>query len=208
MIDWSCLLNPFDFKNYLWPHAKFYDKQVQIVNSVWYEAHKTIVPAGNKLGKDYIGGFLALWAFLTGGGHGFKTESRVITTSVKDDHLRVMWGEIGRWIQSCREPLEYPKGPLIINHRDIKKVVNGKECKISYLRGMVSETGEGLAGHHADYTLLIVDEASGVANQVFTQGDTWAKRMLIIGNPNPTENYFKKWVKAGDVRIEDEYEGQ
>jgi hypothetical protein len=71
-------------------------------------------------------------------------------------------------------------------------------CKISYLLGMVSQKGEGMAGHHARYTLGIIDEASGVDDLVYTQMDTWAKRKLIIGNPNPTENFFKKLVVGGD----------
>jgi hypothetical protein len=120
---------------------------------------------------------------------------------VKDDHLRVLWGEIGRFVQSSKYPLTADKGgPLIFNHRDIRKVVRGQECKISYLRGMVSEKGEGLAGHHAPYTLGLGDEASGLDNMVYTQIDTWAKRKLFIGNPNQgCDNFFYEGVEAGDL---------
>ncbi len=177
----------------MWPHVTFYDKEWEIIYSV-EDNDETYVPAGNMLGKDYTAGFIAVKQFLC------NEEVRIITTSVKDDHLRVLWGEIGRFIQSAAYPLERDKGgPLIINHRDIRKVVRGEECKISYLRGMVSEKGEGMAGHHAKYTLMIGDEASGIDDLVYTQGDTWAKKKLFIGNPNPCENFFKKAVKAGDL---------
>lgn len=147
-----------------------------------------------------MAGFIALWVFLT------HREVRIVTTSVKDDHLRVLWGEIGRFIQSSRIPLTRDKGgPLIVNHRDIRKIdpVTKKECKISYLRGMVSEKGEGMAGHHAAATLAILDEASGIDDIVYTQVDTWARRKLIIGNCNQCENFFRRGVKAGDLVAEE-----
>lgn len=129
---------------------------------------------------------------------------RIVTTSVKDDHLRVLWGEIGRFIQTSKHPLEVKEGgPFIVNHRDVRKMVCGQRCEISYLRGMVSERGEGMAGHHAAYTLCIIDEASGVDDMVYTQQATWARKLLAIGNPNPPgagNQFFFKAVKAGDLK--------
>lgn len=197
----AAMRDPIKFARVLWPDVRFYAKQQEIIYSVEYNA-ETYVPAGNKLGKDFVAGFIALRTFLT------YREVRVITTSVKDDHLRVLWGEIGRFIQSAAIPLTADKGgPLILNHRDVRKLKrdplaggNGLvECKISYLRGMVSERGEGMAGHHAAMTLVIIDEASGVDDVVYTQGATWAKRMLFIGNPNACENFFRRGVEAGDL---------
>lgn len=185
--------DPLGFVAEWWPDVRLFDKQEEILLSVWGN-DETVVPAGNMLGKDYVAALAALYGFLC------HPVARVITTSVKDDHLRVLWGEIGRFLQTSRHPLGRGQGgPLWINHRDIRKVVNGTPCNISYLRGMVSEKGEGMAGHHAPYTLLVIDEASGVDDQVYTQGDTWAQRKLMIGNPNPTNNFFYKAVKGGDV---------
>jgi hypothetical protein len=166
------------------------------------------------LGKDFVAGFIAVVGFL------MHPVCRIVTTSVKDDHLRVLWGEIGRFIQSARVPLDSTKGgPLILNHRDIRKVhlpgvvlpdgriVTEREvCSISYLRGMVSEKGEGMAGHHAPWTLIIIDEASGVDDLVYTQADTWARRKLIIGNPNPCPptHFFYKGCEGGDLYADQE----
>ncbi len=171
-----------------------YDKQREIAYSV-RDNDETYVPAGNQLGKDFVAGFLAIWYFM------LYEEVRVITTSVKDDHLRVLWGEIGRFIDTAVHPLSVTKGgPWIINHREIRKVVNGEVCKISYLKGMVSMKGEGMAGHHAPHTLIIGDEASGIDDLVYTQSDTWAKSKLLIGNPNPCTNFFFHAVEEGDVK--------
>lgn len=189
----SKVIDPMALKGMLWPDVTFYDKQREVIYSV-LDNDETFVPAGNMLGKDFVAGFIALWFFIV------HREVRIITTSVKDDHLRVLWGEIGRYIQSSKYPLIHGQGGfLICNHRDIRKVHNRIECQISYLRGMVSEKGEGMAGHHAENTLIIGDEASGIDDLVYNQSATWAKRGLWIGNPNTCNNFFYKGVKAGDL---------
>ena len=185
--------DPLSLAKYLWPHVTFYREQRQILESV-VENKETVVTAGNMLGKDFIAGYIAVWFFLT------RNPVRIITTSVKDDHLRVMWGEIGRFVNTCKyRLLAKDGGPLIVNHREIKKVHRGVVDPISYLLGMVSEKGEGMAGHHAAHTLLMIDEASGVDDLVYDQGRTWAKKVFMISNPNPCSNFFYNAVKGGDV---------
>ncbi len=185
--------DPLAFAAAFWPDVKFYREQKEIILSV-RDNDETVVVAANMVGKDFVAGWVALAEFLR------HPVARVVTTSVKDDHLRVLWGEIMRFIQTCKVPLLVKDGgPLIVNFRDVRKVVNGAPCPISYLRGMVSERGEGMAGHHAPYTLGVIDEASGVDDTVYAQMSTWARRKLIFGNPNPCENFFRKAVEAGDL---------
>jgi hypothetical protein len=187
----------------LWPDVAFYNKQVEIIHSV-RDNTETYVPAGNMLGKDFVSGFIALWFFLT---HYQSDKSRnwvrVITTSVKDDHLDVLWGEIARFVSSSRVPLSHKLGgPLVVTSHEIRHVdeleLTGGNAG-SYLKGRVSAKGEGMQGHHAEHTLLIIDEASGVDDVVYNMGTTWAKRVLVIGNPHPCENFFKRGVKEGDL---------
>jgi|SRR6185437_809661 len=192
----SDLQDPFVLKRVLWPDVVFYRQQREIISSVFEDADETFVVAGNMLGKDYVAGFICLAYFLT------HQPCRVINTSVKDDHLRVLWGEIMRYVQTAAYPLDSKEGgSLLVNHRDVRKIDldTGLIDPISYLRGMVSEKGEGMAGHHAAFTLGVVDEASGVDDLVYTQMDTWAKKKLVFGNPNPCSNFFYKGVKAGDL---------
>lgn len=190
------LLDPIELQKLQWPDSRFYNKQREILYSV-RDNDETIVPAGNMLGKDYITGFIVLWVFLSAISQ--RLTCRIVTTSVKDDHLRVLWGEIARFVATAKYPLKHDEGgPLIVNHRDIRIAKEGAQG-ISYLRGMVSEKGEGLAGHHADITLAVGDEASGLDDLVYTQMCTWAKRILMIGNPNPCSNFFRKACDAGDL---------
>jgi phage terminase large subunit len=194
---YAALADPLTFAAFLWPAVKFYDRQVEIMYSV-RDDDETYVVAGNMLGKDFTAALVVMWAFLV------HPVARIVTTSVKDDHLRVLWGEINRFVQTAAVPLvrsaDNPGGPLRAGYRELRKYLpSGELCPISYVKGMVSEKGEGMAGHHAPYTLLVIDEASGVDDQVYDQGQTWAKRKLVFGNPNETTNFFYRAVDGGSI---------
>lgn len=186
-------IDPMKFARECWPGVRFYKKQVEIIEAVEH-VPEVFVHAGNMLGKDFVAGYIALSHFLR------YPSVRVITTSVKDDHLRVLWSEIDRFVKTCRYPLAASSGGcLFLNHRDIRKKYRGIKEPISYMRGMVSEKGEGMAGHHASHTLAILDEGSGIDELVYTQVQTWAKRILVIGNPMSTNGFFYKVCKGGDI---------
>lgn len=185
--------DPFALRRLLWPDVRFYDKQREIITSV-RDNFETVCVAGNMLGKDFVSGFVVLWFFLT------HHPCRVITTTVRSDHLRVLWGEMGRFVQTSRFPMLHEDGgPLIVKHLEIQRIYKGKVCPISYVRGMTSQRGEGMAGHHAAHTLCVIDEASGVDDEAYEQAQGWAKKFLVIGNPNPCNNFFRRAVEGGDV---------
>lgn len=209
-MDVKALKDPFVLGRILWPHVRLYREQQEIVQSVFYDSVETYVPAGNMLGKDFIAAYIALLFFLT------RHPCRVVTTSVDASQLNgVLWGEMRRFIQTSAVPLESDKGgPLLINDQKIRKVYNGNICGVSYIIGRVAQKGEGMLGHHVTptqeeldngyditvpRTLFIADEASGIDDVSYERAATWAKRILIIGNPFPCNNFFKRGVKAGDV---------
>lgn len=202
------LVDPFPVLETLWPEVTFFREQKEIIRSV-YENDETFVVAANQVGKDFTAAAIALWFFLC------HHPVRIVATSVKDDHLRVLFGEIENFISTSKYPLVAKKkrdemvgfsiisgGPLMVLHRDIRKFVDKKLCRISYLRGMVAERGAALQGHHAPYTLAIIDEASAVDDTSFDMMSTWAKRVLVFGNPLPPKggsNFFYKACKQGDI---------
>jgi hypothetical protein len=190
-------IDPVKFGALCWPDMVLYDKQREILYSV-RDNDETYVTAGNMLGKDYDAGYAALWFFLT------RRSARVVTTSVDEKHLSVLWGEIDRFIRTSKYPLTHDEGgPLLYNHREIRKVIGGRLDKYQYLIGRVSEKGEGLSGHHAQDALLLCDEVSAVDDKVYEAGQGWMTRLLVIGNPNPCENFFKRGVKGGDLLADD-----
>jgi hypothetical protein len=204
--------DPFLFASAYWPDVRFYRKQRLVIESV-RDNDETYCYAAHQMGKDFLAGFVVLWKFLC-----FEP-CRVITTSVKDDHLRVLWGEIGRFVANSRVPLNSKAGgQLVVKHRELRKLVapptapgathgrggNSKQALVAdpfqYALGMVSEKGEGMAGHHARFTLLVVDEASGVDYVVVERASSWAKKMIVIGNPyGGPDSWFSKHCKGGDV---------
>ena len=167
---------------------------------------ETFVVAGNMLGKDFIAAFIVLWFFLT------RTPCRVVTTSVDHTQLEgVLWGEIRRFIQEAAYPLSADRGgPLVVNHLLLRKSYRGVIDGRSYCMGRVAAKGEGMLGHHCSdggegipRSLFVADEASGVDDMSYERADTWASRKLVIGNPYPCDNFFKRGVKGGDLRSKD-----
>ena len=153
--------DPLKFCNKFWPRIRFYKQQQDIIYSV-VNNKETIVPAGNMLGKDFVTAFITLWFFFS------RHPCRVITTSADSPQLEaVLWGEIRDLINKSRYPLEYGKGGiLVVNHLNIRKVVNGKIDGLSYIKGRVSDKQEGMLGHHIaetgdgiPRTLFVADEA-------------------------------------------------
>jgi hypothetical protein len=145
-----------------------------------------------------------VWAVTT------HNEVRVVLTSVNDAHTSVAWSEVRRFINTSVVPLraEYG-GPLVVKDREIQKVVLGKEIdRFSYLKRLVSETGEGLSGHHAAYTFCTIDEASGVPDTVYDAVKGWAKRLLCIFNPNECHNFARRAVDYHDQYGDLVYSGE
>jgi hypothetical protein len=192
-LDTSWVEDPLKFKDLCWPDVKFYDKQVEIIKSV-RDNDETIVPAGNKLGKDFVAGFIALWWFCS------RTPVKVVTTSAGQGQMKaVLWGEIRRFINTSKYPL-----PIQVNELFLRQTTpDGGVDPISYMLGITTNVEENLLGHHLmsdkPRTLIIFDEASSIEDKYYEASDTWAHRKLVIGNPLPCVNFFFKSTEEGDI---------
>ena len=201
--------DPRQLQKLLWPQVTFYREQWRIIYSVWYD-RETIVTAGNMLGKDFVGGFIVPAFFLT------RMPCKIVTTSVKEKHLDVLWGEIDKFLRLCRFPLSVNHGgPLKVNNDGMRRLVDGQEHKGCYVLRLVAtdESIESFQGHHVTpdpgqpidnipRNLFVSDEASGMKDKYYTMAKTWAKRVYLFGNTWPCENYFKRSVK-GDPQTGD-----
>lgn len=163
-------------------------------------------------GKDFDAAFIGLNLFLRCLKEGLTC--RILNTSVAEHHLKVVWGEMSRFLTMQKEggfaavPLLHKDGgPLVVNYMEVRRASeSAAKNPLNYLAGRVSERGEGMAGHHADVTLLIGDEASGLVKKVREMGQGWAKAMLWIGNCNPEsgQGFFKEEIAKGDLLASDE----
>jgi len=199
---------PLKFKDALWPEIQFHEKQVEEIHSV-RDNVETYVHAGNMLGKDFVAAFIVWWFFVCFykppvKGRAIHTECRIVTTSVKDEHLDVLWAEITKFGVSSRMPLlDGLGGPFVLTHHELRHLSekNLGNNPINYVKGMVSASDrkESLQGHHARHNLFLIDEASGVPDWVYEMGQGWMKKMLAFGNPNPCANWWFRGCKAGDL---------
>lgn len=196
-------IDPLALIEEVWPDVRLYDKQKEIVQSVWNN-DETITPAGNMLGKDYISALIAIMFYLT------RKPAIVVTSSVDQGQLeKVLWGEIHNFIQSAKYAL-----PFHVKHCEIRRIYEGATVLgKDYLIGRVASRenqGTSLLGHHLargpnnqPRTLALIDEASGFNDDFKTKMDTWSHRTLIIGNPYPCDNFFYRGVTDGPVPSED-----
>jgi hypothetical protein len=223
MVDMSRQLRDIlVFGRMYWPHIRFYDRQREMIESVALNT-ETCVVAGNQLGKDFAAAFIALTFFLRPQLFFQKSyveqieqfrrpnqpeyavhTTKVITTSVKEEHLTNLWGELGRLLSSAESPLlDHKGGPLVANYQEIRWREEKYEAgnPLCYLKGMVSKSGEGFSGAHANYTLCIMDEASAIEPNVYVHSQGWAKKFLIFGNPwpCPRDHFFRRSIEKGDV---------
>jgi len=193
------LKDPVLFHQLFWPGSVLTEYQVEILRSI-QNNKVTVCVAGNKLGKDYVAGLAAVWFFAS------RVPARVITSSVDGSQLQgVLWGEIRNFIQTAEIPL-----PFQVNHLYLRQVLpDGTLHGTSECIGRVVQQGEGLLGRHLPHgpnmepaVLAIIDEASGFSDENYMGVDTWAHRILIIGNAFPCENFFKRLVYGGDLKSE------
>lgn len=194
--------DPFALQRVLWPGVYFYEKQREVIRSV-HRDDETFVYAGNMLGKDFVAGYICVSFFLTW--YLLGETCRVITCSVKEEHLYVLWSEIARFVTSSKYPLlKKDGGPLTMLSMEIRRAdEDDAKNPTNYLKGMVAGGDmDALAGHHAARTLGVGDEASGLKNWVHDKYQGWAKRKLYFGNPNPCENFFRNGCREGDIARE------
>lgn len=199
-MDISRLRDPIVFFSVCWPSRILYREQMDIVYSTENDK-ETYVVAGNKLGKDYVAGFVPIWKFMKALMMG-KT-CKIITTSVKEEHLGVLWGEIGRFLTDSKVPLLASKGgPLVLTDMEIRRasdLLDGNKQPFNYVRGQVANNLDAMSGHHSDMSGFIGDEASGLPDGYYEKAQGWAAWMLMFGNPWETQNFWRRGIKAGNL---------
>lgn len=129
--------------------------------------------------------WLILW-FLTC----FKDAQIPCTAPSSEQMHDVLWKELAKWIslmpEGLREKFEWQSGYI--------RVVESPETWFARAKTARKEAPEALAGVHGDHVMFVVDEASGVPDQIFntaegalTSGNVF---FLMISNPTRLIGYF------------------
>lgn len=151
--------------------------------------HKRIsIRSGHGTGKDAMAAWRIL-QFLT-----TRAYPKVVCTAPTNRQLSdVLWTELSKWLRHSIVADEFVIQSDKIFHRDAPKEHWCRAVSPS-VKASKEDQAETLAGFHGEHLLIVVDEASGVADPVYvplegalTQEDN---HVLLIGNMTKNSGYF------------------
>jgi len=158
-----------------------YEYQREFLEALAQGERKMSVKSGHGTGKSTTASWAMLWFLL------LRYPVKVVVTAPTSSQLfDAMFAELKRWIN------ELPK--------ELQELLNVKSDRVELLRAPAeafiscrtarAETPEALAGVHSDNVLLIVDEASGVPEQVFeaAAGSMSGHNATTLMLSNPTRS--------------------
>lgn len=142
---------------------------------------KVAVKSGQGVGKTALEAGLVIW-FLT-----CRPYSKVIATAPTMQQLYdVLWAEISKWLDSSRVK-------NLLTWTKTKVYMNG-DSERWFATAKTATKPENMQGFHEDHMLIVVDEASGVADPIMeailgtlTGMDN---KLLLMGNPNRIDGVF------------------
>lgn len=154
--------------------------------AVRHEAHPRItVRSGHGIGKSTTLSWLLLWYLFC-----FKNSQIPCTAPTGDQMHDILWKEVQIWLS--RMPKEISS--LYDWSNDYIKMLESPQTWFARARTARKENPEALAGIHADFVLYLIDEASGVPDEIFNTGEgalTGDNYLFVmISNPTRLTGYF------------------
>lgn len=155
--------------------------QAELLRAVGRGERKISVRSGHGTGKSTSLSWAMLWFVL------FRFPNKVVVTAPTTAQLYdALFAELKRWINELPEAL---KVLLEVKTDRVELIAAASEAFIS-ARTSRAEQPEALAGVHSDNVMLVVDEASGVPEQVFeaASGSMSGHNAVTILAGNPTRS--------------------
>lgn len=143
------------------------------------------IRSGHGVGKSTTASWLMLWKLLC-----FYTTKVVVTAPTSAQLFDALFAECKHWANNLPDGWK----SLLNIKADRIELINAPDACFISARTARAEAPEALQGVHADNVLLVVDEASGVAEAVFEaaigsmSGDN--ATTLLLGNPTRTSGFF------------------
>lgn len=143
------------------------------------------VKSGHGTGKTSTIAWLILWYLFC-----FKDSQIPCTAPTADQMFDVLWKELAKWHalmpSDIRDKYEWSTSYL--------RFLESPNTWFARAKTARKEAPEALAGVHGDYVMFIIDEASGVPEEIFNtaEGALTNKNILVIMVSNPTRliGYF------------------
>lgn len=156
-------------------------EQAKILQSV-ADNSMTTVRSGHGVGKSAVEAWTVIWFICT---HPFP---KIPCTAPTQHQLYdILWAEVSKWIRNnpaLKNELTWTKEKLYMN--------GYPEEWFAVAR--TASTPDALQGFHAEHLLYIIDEASGVDDDIFEPVlgalSTPGARLLMCGNPTQLSGFF------------------
>lgn len=175
-------------------HIDLWSKQREILRLLEL-VPKVAVPSCHDAGKSFIAAlaaarWLAKWPPGT---------ARVVSTAPSMTQVRaILWNEINAMHANAKDEQGQPVLPGRVNQTEWW--IGGYMAGIG--RKPSDYAPETFSGLHAEHILIIIDEAGGVPNDIWTGVDTLATNtgavILAIGNPDDPQAEFKNIVDGAE----------
>lgn len=143
------------------------------------------IVSGHGIGKSALLAIVILWFLFV------RQQSQVACTSPgKEQMYDVLWKELKKWIDRMPEQI----AALYVWESSHVRMKEAPETWFARAKTSSKENTEALAGVHADWVLIAVDEASGVEEPIFEtmEGALTSGNILvfIISNGTRSIGYF------------------
>jgi hypothetical protein len=177
--------DPVAFVKDVWPGTKLEDFQAEALRAL--ATHDRVsIRSGHGVGKSALDSWAVLW-FMCCGGWPAKVPITAPTAHQLDD---ILWPEIGSWLR--RMPLSLEQQFVLKADRLVLKA--DPTNSFAAFRTGNRANPDALQGFHSDNILFILDEASGIADEVFVVAEgalsTPGAKVLMTGNPTRASGYF------------------
>src|SRR5512135_14668 len=179
----ECEDDPIAFNDLVLGRAPYWSAQERIARAL--VEHQTVLAVtGNDVGKSYLAAGLILWWLYT------RPDSLVITTAPSQTLLgSVVFKEIRRAHRRARVPLP---GRITDSPRAAPQMLTIDPAGWHVL-GIATRGVERLSGQHETNLLIVVDEASGIEDEIWEALDSQnAVKQAIFGNPIRAEGRFRE----------------
>ena len=155
--------------------------QAEFLDAIASGERRISIRSGHGTGKSTSASWAMLWYLL------MRFPNKVVVTAPTSGQLfDALFAELKRWIGELPKPIQ---DLLTVKSDRVELAAAPSEMFIS-ARTSRAETPEALAGVHSDNVLLVVDEASGVPEKVFSAaaGSMSGHNATTILLSNPTRS--------------------
>ena len=140
------------------------------------------IKSGQGVGKTAATAIIVMWFLLC-----FSYARIVATAPTRQQLYEVLWAEIAKWLNKNKMLAD------IIHWKATKVEMMGYK-EVWFATAKAATKPENMQGYHADNMLFVVDEASGVADEIIEtiQGTLSGQnnRLLMLGNPTKASGEF------------------